>query len=979
MKHPILALVLPLLLGAPLLTRAQQAANPPGATPAGAPVTLDKVEVSSTKVDGLINKGLLQAGAEAPLYHNVIDRAEIERLGATSMEELFRYLPQTTTGVSSSQNVVGNFGSGARFATISLRGFSSSQTVILINGRALPRTSPTTGGGADINRIPIAAIERIEILPYAGSAIYGAGAIGGAINVILRKDYAGRDLTTYIGTSTNGGATEFRFTYVEGRNFNQGRTNLTLTVNHQHRDPLRASQRGYLDELYRRYGPTSTTRNLTGVSAFELYTLPASAGAPATILVGNAATAAVNDLGIPGAPGVRFATIPAGTTAVQSEALAPASFAATAGKLSANNRYGRMVLYEPIDSTSVNAQIEHQFIPQKLEAYGEFTVGYNRRRTDYPELFSLSLAATDPLNPFRTSVTPGFVGRPVTLFLDAPDIPDAATLQEYQSARAVLGLKGKFSEKWNWSVDGAIDYANSTSNVNTPLTYVSQLLALTRPVGAAPVATRRAIYPALADHRQFPISAAEAEKYFWFTFHAGNRSNVIEGNARLTGEVFKLRAGPVRTSLAGKYRSFDLKGSRILDGSVSAATLASGVPQATNNLPIVSKRTTWQSAAEAVVPVISRAWRPIPIEAFDLNLSASHETNDSGGQNQSSQRTFDAASKASSTYVIAGKLQLTRDIAFRASFTEGFYPPDWNDVSDLVTPQSVTSNTGDPKRGNTIQTVPYTLFNGGNPDVQPESARSSNLGFVFTPRFVSGLSLTVDYWKTRKEDAIVRTNFVQIISFADDFARYITRAAPTAADQAAGWAGIITEVRSGPINISQLETNGVDVQAKYDWRTASAGEFIFHANTSFTNFFKSQATPSSAVINTAGAGGPLRWRGYGSATWLKNAYGVTLTGRYVGHYVSATTARTVAFPTASGLDGGRIPAYLHWDLQCTCEIPYRGGDKGWRRWVNGTRWTLGALNVLDEAPSFVSDGAGFYNRQVDPRQRFIYVQIKKAL
>jgi hypothetical protein len=412
---------------------------------------------------------------------------------------------------------------------------------------------------------------------------------------------------------------------------------------------------------------------------------------------------------------------------------------------------------------------------------------------------------------------------------------------------------------------------------------------------------------------------------------------------------------------------------------VPAATAANGVPQATNNLPIVSQRATWQSAAEAVVPILSRAWRPLPVDALELNLSASHEANDTAGQNQSSQRTFEAASKGSSTYVVATKLQVTRDLALRASFTEGFYPPDWNDVSDLVNPSTVTPSVGDPKRGNTIQTATYTLMNGGNPNVQAESARSRNFGVLFTPRFLPGLSLTVDYWKTKKEDAILRTNFVQVISFADDFASYITRAAPTAAEQAQGWLGVITEVRTGPINVSQLQTDGVDVQAKYDLRTTSAGQFLFNANASFTNVFETQTTPSAVVINTAGAGGPLRWRGYGSVTWVKNAFSTTLTGRYVGHYSSATTARTVAFPTSTGLDGGRIPAFLHWDLQLTYEIPYRVGDKGWRRWVNGTRWTLGALNVLNEAPSFVSDGAAFYNRQADPRQRFVYVQLKKSL
>lgn len=943
-------------------------------------LVLDTVEVTGHHVDGLINKGLLQAGAEAPLYHSVVTRADIERLGATSMEELFRYLPQTTSAMVSSETVVGNFGSGAQFSTTSLRGLPSSQAVILINGRALPRTGPTSAGGADINRIPIAAIERIEIMPYAGSAIYGAGAIGGAINVILRKDYSGRDLTTYVGTSTDGGATEYRFTYVEGRTFNAGRTSLTLTLNYQHRDPLLASQRDYLNELLKHYGPTSTARLATGQYAFETFTLPAFAGVPGTIVVGNLPSAAVNDLGIPGAPGVRFAQIPAGTSPAQSASLTPASFTGTAGQFTPQERYGRMMLYEPINSTNINAQVEHKFIPDKLESYGEFTLGYNRREFNYPEILSLSLTASDPLNPFHTNVTPGFVGRPVTVYLDAREIPDATSLQQYWTARAVLGLKGKISEKWEWSVDGTIDYADNFSDVRTPLTYLSQLTALSRPAAAAPVGIRRAIYPILADHAQFPLSADDAAKYFWFTFHAGNRSVVTEGNARLTGELFQLPAGPVQTSLALKQRSFKLKGSRELNGSLDSALLVSGVPQDPGNLPIDSQRETLQEAAELVVPVIGQRWRPIPVEAFDFNLSASHESNKTNGHNQSSQLDFTAANKASSTYVAAAKLQVTRDIAFRVSYTKGFYPPDWSDVSDLVSPQVLASGlTPDPKRGNTIQTTPWTLYNGGNPNLGPESANSFNYGMLFTPRFVPGLSLTVDCWSTKKQDAILRTSFVQIIGNPDNFAPYIVRAAPTADDLAAGWLGAITEVHSGPINVSQLKTSGVDLRARYDRKFGNLGEFIFDSNISFTNHFQTQALPSSALIETAGAGGPLRWRGYSAVTWLKGNYGVTLTGRYVGHYASSTTAASPAFPTATGLDGGRIPAYLHWDLQFTREIPYQVHAKGWQSWFAGTKWTLGVLNVLDEKPSFVSDvQSAFYNRQDDPRQRYVYLQIRKS-
>ena len=958
-----------------------QTAPAPAATTPPKPndtVALAAVEVNSTKVDGLINKGLLQTGENAPLYHMVIDRDEIERLGATSMEELFRYIPQTTTGVESTQTAVGSFGIGSRTSTTGLRGFAGPQTIILINGRPLPRTNNTTTGGSDINRIPIAAIERIEILPMAGSAIYGSGAIGGAVNIILRKNYSGHELTTYLGTSSDGGAGEYRFTYLEGRGFNNGKTNLTLTVSYQHRDPLRASQRDYLDEELSRYGPTTTRRNAAGTSAFELFTLPAFAGSPATILVNALPTAAVNDLGIPGSPGVRFAHVPAGTTAAQSTALTPSSFTSTAGAFTPNKRYGRMILYEPIDAYSINAQVEHRFIPEKLEAYGEFTVGYNRRNYTYPEVASLALTATDPLNPFRTGVTPGFVGRAVTVFFDAPDVRDGWSLHEFDSARAVLGLKGKINSNWDWSIDGTMDYAHNASVVWTTLSN-SGLLGFLALAPTTNTNVRRDLYPILADHSQFPIGADNAAKYFAFRRASGTRSQLKEGNARVTGDLFNLPAGPLRVSGTVKYRTLDLKGGFIQGGTPDYGILLTGSAPSNAPTPILSQRTTKQGAFEAVVPVLSKKWHPLPVEALDLNLSASSESNDAAGINQASQRNFTFPAKRDQTYVAALKLQVTRDVALRYSYSQGVYPPDWNDLSDVVNPSNqAVGLTADPKRGGTIQTTPWVLYNGGNINLKPEFAKSVNYGLMFTPRFLPGFSLSVDYWKTTKRDAIVRFSFVNVITSPDDFPNNIVRAPASPEDAAKGWLGPFTTIYSGPVNASQLNTDGVDFRSRYTLRTAQLGRFLFNANGSFTNHFQTRTLPTSTLVETAGAGGPNHWRGYSSLSWDKGAIGATVTARYVGHYSSATTVPTAAFVTGTGFDGGRIPAYLHWDTQFTYELPYKQGEKGWHSWVSGTKWTLGILNVLNENPSFVSDiNSGFYNRQVDPRQRFVYVSAKK--
>jgi len=123
--------------------------------------------------------------------------------------------------------------------------------------------------------------------------------------------FSAKELTTYVGTSTDGGATEYRVSYLDGRTFDLfGRkTNLTLLLDYRHRDPLYQRDRNYLQRALDKYGPNTALRNAAGVSPFEQFTIPVFAGPQATILVNNAPTAAVNDLGIPARPacaGSRF-------------------------------------------------------------------------------------------------------------------------------------------------------------------------------------------------------------------------------------------------------------------------------------------------------------------------------------------------------------------------------------------------------------------------------------------------------------------------------------------------------------------------------------------------------------------------------------------------------------------------------------------------------------------------------------------------
>jgi iron complex outermembrane receptor protein len=219
----------------PNAARAAQGSGRPqkSTTTKGGALELERVEVSSSKINGPVNQTIFSTTETGVFNYDVISRVDIDRMGVTSLEELMRFVPQTSDyGSVSLQGQVGNpqIAGGATFqnSEVKLRGFASTQTAILINGRRLQRGNITAG--ADLSRIPIGAIERIEILPSSASAVYGGGAIGGVINVILRKDFAGRDLTATFSTSTDGGGTKYGFSFYEGRFFNEGRTRLSLTL-----------------------------------------------------------------------------------------------------------------------------------------------------------------------------------------------------------------------------------------------------------------------------------------------------------------------------------------------------------------------------------------------------------------------------------------------------------------------------------------------------------------------------------------------------------------------------------------------------------------------------------------------------------------------------------------------------------------------------------------------------------------------------
>ena len=214
-----------------------QAQNAPAQT-AAADI---RVEVTGSNIKRVEGEGALPV--------QVINRADIARTGATTPMELLQTISANTSlGATSFANVIG----AATFSqqTASLRGLGPSRTLVLVNGKRIVGLAGAVQGldaGVDLALIPLAAVERVEILKDGASAIYGSDAIGGVINFIMRQDYTGIEGTAYYGTPTrSGGGSQYILSGTAGfGDLNKDRYNAFLSLSYNEQRPLDQNDRDF--------------------------------------------------------------------------------------------------------------------------------------------------------------------------------------------------------------------------------------------------------------------------------------------------------------------------------------------------------------------------------------------------------------------------------------------------------------------------------------------------------------------------------------------------------------------------------------------------------------------------------------------------------------------------------------------------------------------------------------------------------------
>lgn len=484
---------------------------------------------------------LKQESVEGVSPLTVFAREKLSQLGVTNVADALKYLPQQASWAGDA-----NRPGGAR--EVRLRGLAGGTTLVLINGRrAVVSGLGTSQNFFDLNTIPLAAVERVEVLSDSASAVYGADAVGGVVNIVLKSEIDAPTVDLYYG-SADGGGRERRASASMGHSWDRAR--LGLVMDYYDRGGLLSSERDITSDTdYRRFGSTDQRSSATN---------------PANVC-------SVSGQNLPGlsAP---CAAVPAGSSGV---GLTPASFAATAGQQNRDTltRYRDLIASSERKGALAFGDVT---LTDQMTAFAEllFNRLESRNRLGPEPRTNLLVPASNAFNPFGEAVRVNYaftndLGR--------------AQYAESESWRAVGGLRGAL-RGWDWEVSamGFEDEAwqdNARNAIDTAL--LTAALASSDPASAFNPFQDGA---GGSDALLRSLIADPLPSRFFTTSRASQFA------AFTRGTLFTLPAGDVQLVVGGESRKEDVR------------IRVTGMSYTVNG-----DRTTWAAYSEARVPLVGES------------------------------------------------------------------------------------------------------------------------------------------------------------------------------------------------------------------------------------------------------------------------------------------------------------------------------------------------------------------------------------
>jgi iron complex outermembrane receptor protein len=860
------------------------------------------------------------------------DQIKIE--GVTRVEDLINNLPQAVADFG------GNLSNGATgAATVNLRGLGSQRTLVLVNSRRLMPGDPTQNGSAapDLNQIPTALIERVEVLTGGASAVYGADAVAGVVNFIMNDNFEGvrvdaqyslyqhnqhndpiaglvrgRNFALPESSVTDGVSKDI--TFIAGINTPDGRGNATVYVGYRELEALKQDQRDF------------SACALGSGSAFACS--------------GSGTTAAGRFRTRPDSPFGRF-----DSTIGSDNRLRP--FATTDQFNFAPDNY-----YQRPDERKTAGLFAHYDFSDKASVYTEFMFMDDRTRAQIaasgaflgggpgqPPFFGNFAINCD--NPLLTpdELTSWCGGNPAAgdIFLDIGrrNVESGGRLDDlrHTSFRGVVGMRGDIADGWTYDVYGLYGTSLLAENYQNDLSSSRIGKALNAVVDTRPdsLTNGQVVCRVNADAN---LSNDDPACVPW---------NIFNYNSVTPDQLAYLQIPAVMQGSTTE---------QVLSGSVSGDLGQYGI-----KLP---------TASDGLAFAVGAEYRS---ERSELRPDASYQTNDLAGQGAPTLDTIGGFDVKELFAELRAPLLQDKPMAKTLSFESGLRYSDYNlgfdtdsyklgldwapvdsvrlrgsyqravrspNVQELfLQPRVQLNGTTDPCAGDLSNTTtsddpsatfaecalsgvtaaqygnilanPAGQYNGnvtGNPDLDPEESDTYSYGIVLTPSFLPNFSLSLDYYDIKVEKVIgqVGQDFIlgQCIAGETQFCGAVHRVPLNGSI----WLGSTGFVDDPIINLGSLQVKGIDLDANYRFDAGSYGGVTVSLVGNFADEFITEPLPGYPKYDCAGlygsvCGVPLpEWRHKLRASWMTPwGLDLSLTWRHINEVnLDATNPDTGATP-----------------------------------------------------------------------------------
>jgi outer membrane receptor protein involved in Fe transport len=907
----------------------------------------------------------------------------IEQSGTTNAEDFLKnYLTMDTTAQTNAQkSSVNQIGATS---ALNLRGLPGAQTLILVDGR---RTAHLNQAGndlqPDINGIPLAAIDRIEVLPTSASAIYGGSAVGGVINIILKKDYQGGEIKYTYDTPFNADAPLRTLAATYGFSADNGKTHVMISAQYSDGKPMLANDRTDLvergiDGILKRdpnffigQSATATGNPYPGYPPFQ-------GGTTNIVFLGLSSLTLKNGTSL----GSNMTYIPSGTPPATSAGTLDAGLVANAGAFNfnlsnGNGQYGLQNEMGSVPREKALAITVHQAITPSLEIFAEGSVDSSVSISIYNPLPSnvYPIPASAPDNPFNQTV---YVSIPSKI--NAPADVDSITRNFTIGLIAQLPAGWKSEMDYTWSQSAFHNIYTSPDNT------------------AVKAALANGTLNPFVDTIQYPF---DGYPYFG-TAGVFSSSTINDLAVRTSGQVFSFPWGRPTLTLGIEHRKEG-------DANGTSSGFYPSTPSNDVNDGYYGLSETTDSAyAEAEIPIVTNknafaGLRSLEFQAAVRSEDYSVGTGTTGyylfpnvpgesgyfGTTVNGQP-YRSKAKYTATKPMAGlSYKPMDDIILRASYATAFLPPTYSQLTNNPIASTYTTNITDPKSNKTYGV--YTVQN-LNSNLTPQNSKAWNIGAIWEPKgeLLKGLRFDFEFFKIKEFNVITSPpgGAQFIVNNASLYPSRITRDPTT---------GLITLVDTSSVNLYELETEGYDLSLDYRKQT-SFGNFDFYALGTIQEHYKQQISltlPFLEYVNFPSEGGPAKVKTNATLTWQFHHWTVGWTTEFFGSYKQYGAPGDVNYyqkgtvPTTYGIPGQStytlaqggftIPSQLVHSIFASYSF---GKPKTGSRVEDklASDWTIqaGIKNVFNKLPPFDAYYQPyFYSPYGDPRLRDLWVSIKK--